>query len=57
MDFQGRRVYQVSKDSLEDQDPRVTLDIQGYLDCQVMPKFEKQCHGIAQKRYETGEGS
>lgn len=39
VDSQERRVHQVSKGNLEDQDPRVTLDTQEYLDFQVMPKF------------------
>lgn len=39
VDSQERRVHQVSKGNLEDQDSRVTLDTQEYLDFQVMPKF------------------
>ena len=53
VDSQERRVHQVSKGNLEDQDPRVTLDTQEYLDFQVMPKFKKYCHVTAQKRYGT----
>lgn len=41
MDSQERRVRQASKGNLEDQDPRVTLDTQEYLDFQVTPKFKK----------------
>lgn len=40
VDSQERRVHQVSKGNLDDQDPRVTLDTQEYLDFQVMPKFK-----------------
>ena len=40
-DSQERRVHQVSKGNLEDQDPRVNLDTQEYLDFQVMAKFKK----------------
>lgn len=41
VDSQERRVHQASKGNLEDQDPRVTLDTQEYLDFQVTPKFKK----------------
>lgn len=54
VDSQVRKVHQVSKDNLEDQDPRASLDTQEYLDFQVKPMFKKKkkkWHDIrAQKR-------
>lgn len=42
VDSQVRKVHQVSKGSLEDQDPRASLDTQEYLDFQVKPMFKKK---------------